>query len=343
MIFFFALIFILTLILILIKLSHKHNLLSNYSGDEHQKYTFSYRTPLIGGTIFFLVLLLFIDLNYLIKFFLFLIYIIGILSDFKLLVSPTKRFILQFLIIILIVHFLNLNVTVTRFAFLDYFLKNIFISLFFTSFCLLVVINGTNFIDGNNANVLGYYFTLSCLLMFLNIAEYPSIELNNILLLIQVIFILLIFNLFNKLYLGDSGAFLLGCFFGLISIKLYLLNANIVSSFFIVLMLWYPAFENLFSILRKLYFFKSPVKADNNHLHQLLYYFLLTKFKYKKLLANNIVGLAINSYNFIILFIGLKYLNNAKFIISLIIFNIFCYVLVYFLMYKFKNLREMIK
>ena len=104
MIFFFALIFILTLILILLKLSHKYNLLFNYSGDEHQKYTFSYRTPLIGGTIFFLFLLIFFDLNHLTKFFLFLIYIIGTLSDFKLLVSPAKRFILQFLIIILIVH-----------------------------------------------------------------------------------------------------------------------------------------------------------------------------------------------------------------------------------------------
>ena len=289
---------------------------------------------------FFLFLLIFIDLNYLIKFFLFFVYVIGTLSDLKLLESPTKRFILQLLIIILIVHFFNLNVTETRFAFLDYFLKNIFISLFFTSFCLLVVINGTNFIDGNNANVLGYYFTISCLLMFLNISEYPSIELNNILLIIQVIFILLIFNLLNKLYLGDSGAFLLGCFFGLISIKLYLLNTQIISSFFIVLILWYPAFENLFSILRKLYFFKSPAKADNNHLHHLLYYFLIIKFKYNKLLANNIVGLAINSYNSIILFIGLKYLNNAQFIISLIFFNIFCYLVVYLLLYKFKNLTK---
>ena len=55
MIFFFALIFILTLILILLKLSHKYNLLSNYSGDLHQKYTFSYRIPLIGGTVFFFI------------------------------------------------------------------------------------------------------------------------------------------------------------------------------------------------------------------------------------------------------------------------------------------------
>ena len=55
------------------------------------------------------------------------------------------------------------------------------------------------------------------------------------------------------MYLGDGGSFLFGSIFSLILIEFYLNNPGTISSFFIVLLLWYPAFENLFSIIRKFY------------------------------------------------------------------------------------------
>ena len=337
MIFFYSVIFLLISYIILAKLSLQYNILLNYSGDNHQKYTSSYRIPLIGGSIFFSFLLIFIDIDYLIKLFLFFIYILGIFSDLKLLESPIKRLLFQFLIIIFFLYTIDLHIELTRFSILDYLLKNFFFSLFFTTFCLLIVVNGTNFIDGNNANVLGYYLIISVILLLLNINGYQSISINNNFLLIKVIFILLVFNLINKIYLGDSGAFVLGAFFGLILIKFYLSNMSIVSSFFIVLTLWYPAFENLFSILRKFYFSKSPAIADSNHLHQLLYFFLLKKLKWNILSTNNSVGLLINTYNFIILFVGFKNLNHTKFLIFIIFLNIFAYILIYLVLFKFKK------
>ena len=51
-----------------------------------------------------------------------------------------------------------LQIYSTKIYFLDLILENIWISFFFTTFCILIAINGTNFIDGLNGLVLGYYF-----------------------------------------------------------------------------------------------------------------------------------------------------------------------------------------
>ena len=57
--------------------------------------------------------------------------------------------------------------------------------------------------------------------------------------------------MFNQFFLGDSGAYFLSFFIGFILIEIY--NANLkISPYFIILLLWYPCFENLFSIIRKL-------------------------------------------------------------------------------------------
>ena len=54
-------------------------------------------------------------------------------------------------------------------------------------------------------------------------------------------------------------------------------NNYFISPYFIALLLWYPAFENLFSIIRKRIVKKDPLKPDNLHFHQLLFNFFETK------------------------------------------------------------------
>ena len=71
---------------------------------------------------------------------------------------------------------------------------------------------------------------------------------------IYILFILYILNFLNKIYLGDNGAYLIGLIFSICLIDFYNDNHTSISPFFIVLLLWYPAFENLFSILRKINF-----------------------------------------------------------------------------------------
>ena len=231
----------------------------------------------------------------------------------------------------------DVHLVSTKILFLDFILKNIAFSFFFTAFCFLILINGTNFIDGTNGNVLIYYFIISILIFILKTNELYTISNKNIFLIIELIFILLIFNYRNKFYLGDSGSFLFGSLFGLILMQLYLENMKNVSSFFIVLVLWYPAFENLFSILRKFYFSKSPIDADNNHLHQLLYFFLIKKIFLNKILVNNSVSLIINFYNFITIFVASTKPHHTQMLVLLILFNIIFYILIYLSLLRFKK------
>ena len=139
-------------------------------------------------------------------------------------------------------------------------------------FCFLVLINGSNFIDGNNGISLGYFLII--FLTILNLIEKNFIFYEEIFIIsfISILIILLIFNLFNQLYLGDSGVYLLSIFSGYVLIDLFLQNKDI-SPYFVVNIFWYPAFEILFSLIRKIKSKYSPLMPDTTHLHQLLFFF----------------------------------------------------------------------
>jgi len=70
-----------------------------------------------------------------------------------------------------------------------------------------------------------------------------------------------------------------------------------VSPYYIVALLWYPAYENLFSIIRKKILKKSPSVPDNKHLHQLIYLYLDKSFNIDKNLSNTLSGILICLYN----------------------------------------------
>ena len=92
--------------------------------------------------------------------------------------------------------------------------------------------------------------------------------------LIAQITILLSFLLFNfpnaKIFLGDSGSYVMGSLVALNSVITNNLNPN-YSSFFFCALLFYLFFEVFFSFLRKVFQKKSPVHPDNMHLHMLIY------------------------------------------------------------------------
>ena len=116
-------------------------------------------TPFSGGIIILFACLFFLPFEFpFLIFFIFSLFIIGLLSDLKKLNSPALRLLLQLLTIVLFLYFQNLNLAETRIMILDSLLRNTYFNLFFTTFCILIIINGTNFMDGANTLVLGYYF-----------------------------------------------------------------------------------------------------------------------------------------------------------------------------------------
>ena len=324
------------LILILNFFFNKNNLLQSLTGDNHQKFVEKKNIPLTGGIVIFLSSLFIINFKLQIFYFIFIsIFIIGLLSDIKFLKSAKKRFLLQILTIFLFVVYYDLNISNTRVFFIDFFLEYKFFSYIFVSFCLLIVVNGSNFIDGLNGLILGYYTIIITVILYLGLAEsFYNLESFLINYLIVLIY-LLIFNYMNKLYLGDSGSYFLGLTSGILLIILYN-NIEKISPFFIVLLLWYPCFENLFSILRKYKFNSSPLKADNKHFHQLLFNYLKKKFNYSNLFTNNLSGILINLFNFIIFFIASKDIFNSRLQISLIFLCILIYGYLYFKLFNFR-------
>ena len=314
----------------------RNKYLLNFSGETHQKFLGTKKTPLSGGIFLILFLsTILIEKNMIIYIFLIFIFVLGLFSDLKILSLPSRRLFYQFILIILFVYFSGVNIISTRIVFVDYALQNYYISIFFTTICLIILVNGTNFIDGLNGLVLTYYLIVIALLYKLNLLTGINFNDFNVLNFSYLLFIMIIFNLFNKFYLGDSGAYLLGLLIGYILIKMHNYNPNI-SPFFVVLLLWYPCFENLFSIIRKFKLGKSPVFPDNRHFHQLLFYSLKKKFKFSNLACNNYSSIIINFYNFFVLFFGSYNIYNTKLLIILILINILFYTIIYLKLSNFK-------
>ena len=75
-----------------------------------------------------------------------------------------------------------------------------------------------------------------------------------------------------------------------------------ISPYFIVNIFWYPAFEILFSLIRKIKSKYSPLMPDASHLHQLLFFYFQKKINLRKSILNSITGVSINIYNGLILY-----------------------------------------
>ena len=334
--FFIFLVFLTILIIFLNYFFKKNFFLVSATGDRHQKFTSSGSIPLSGGIFIFLGLIYSYNDNFLYFFiFSFLILILGFFSDLKLIKSAILRLIIQISLVILFVVITDLKIQDTRIFLLDEFLENMFFNCLFVSFCILILINGSNFIDGLNTLNIGYYLLISLVIYYLKFQGfeiYQDTLCNFILYILSTIFII---NIFNKMFLGDSGSYILGFIFSVILIETYNLNNNL-SPFFIILLLWYPCFETLFSILRKNVIKKSPMSPDINHFHQLIFLFIKKKFKFSLFYSNIISANVINLYNAIIFIISINYFSNSQAQILLILLNLILYTVIYFKIYFYK-------
>ena len=137
------------------------------------------------------------------------------------------------------------------------------------------------------------------------------------------------------MYLGDNGVYVLSVFFGSMLIN-YHQNFPRISPYFFILIVWYPCFENLFSIIRKFKLKRSPIYPDTNHLHQLLFYFLRKKNNFKDLINNNLSSMIILMINFFIFLIAVNNIYSTKLQIFTLFSAIMIYIIVYIFLFNFK-------
>ena len=297
-----------------------------------------FEPPFSGGIFIILLIVIYLDASLIFKFLILTIFFIGFFSDLNLFKSINLRFYLQFILVVLTLYFSDLYIQSIRIEFIDNLLNNYFFKVFLTTFCVLILINGSNFLDGVNTLVIGYY---ALVLYFVSTIDSPNISFINddfINLLIFSLLILLVLNCFNQLLLGDNGSYLVSVFVGIYLIDLT--NNNVlISPYFVMNLLWYPAYETLFSIIRKVSTKKSALSPDNLHLHQLVYLYVKDKIS-NKYQANSLSGVMINIYNLVIFYFASQDYSNTKyqlllFSLSFIIYN-FLYLTLKFNLKKSK-------
>jgi len=311
----------------------KYNFLIDRKILPHKSFTSKADTPVIGGLIIMLYLIIF-NHDFKFVFFCSLIFSLGFFSDLVVLKKPLTKFTLQLIIVLSFLFFYDLKILSTNIFFLDYFLDNKIFSIFFTLFCLLILINGSNFIDGVNTLLCGYYLLVLGAIFYIS-SNNININFNIINLeeFLLILFMIFLFNFFSKLYLGDSGAFLISFIVGYYLIDIA--NNNlIISPIFIVLLLWYPAFENFFSIFRKFFNKSHPSNPDNFHLHQFLFIFLKKRLNLGTNFINSLTGNIINFFNFITFCFGINFFSSSKYLTGLVFVNILIYLSTYYVLAK---------
>ena len=323
--------------LVLVGICKQYNLLVDNKIEKHKKYSSTLKSYSIGGILlifFFSYYLIFISENYSFLLFLISIFSIGLLSDLRKIHSVSTRFFLQIILIAFFIYLLKTQIISTKIVFFDQLLQNNFVNILFVTFCITILINGVNFIDGLNGLAIKYHLIIYLVIM-LYFSEFVF-ETQLINYMVIVLFTLLIFNLSGYLYLGDSGSYLLSLFTGFFLIEFS--NANpAISPYFIIVLLWYPCFELLFSMIRRFLKKKETYKPDTEHLHQLFFKFISKNLKIKNKLAEHIVvSLGINLYNLFTILISVNFIYNSEVLILILFSNIFFYISIFYFL-KRKN------
>ena len=332
--------FLLLLLLhfILNKLCIKINFLidKNYISEHKKKIINDTKIPLAGGFVF-IIFFSFIQIheNHILLFSTFSLYVVGLMSDLNILASPLKRIIVQSLIILLFILITDLSIETLSWSFLDLLLNYKTFNVFFILFCLLILVNGFNFLDGINTLVVSNF--IICLLSIFYLSSKFELTVNFLLLenSLIVLLVIYIYNFWGKSFLGDSGTYAISFLVGIICIKFTHDNYQIISPYFVACLLWYPALENLFSIIRRYLSRKNPSRADSDHLHHFLYsYIKKTKYIKNNLFLNTFTGILINVYLFASSIFSIHNFNNTKILILIISINIIVYLLLYYFLYK---------
>ena len=159
--------------------------------------------------------------------------------------------------------------------FLDFFFESKIFTIFFFCFCLVGLMNGSNFIDGMNGLAAFYFISAICSCLYLcyctGLIDYA---LPLIFLGIGIIGFLVFNYPLGKIFLGDLGAYFISFFIGLWTINFFAINTQI-SSWNAILIFFYPITEVLYSFIRKTYEGKSPFYPDTKHLHRKIFDIIL--------------------------------------------------------------------
>ena len=320
----------------------KNFLLDQQNISPHKKKVLSsLKTPLSGGFIF-IISIIFLNLNLgnVLLYSLFILYLVGIASDIDYISSARIRLFFQTLCILFCIILNDLSLKNLSIELLNQLLEIKIFNIIILTLCLLILINGFNFLDGINTLVVGNF--IICILSLYYVSDSNKLILDFIIIknLLIILTVIYIFNFFGKSFLGDSGTYSMSFLIGILSINFAYDNYLVISPYFIACLLWYPAIENLFTITRRLFFSKEISKPDNLHLHHLLFNRIKKNASSRSnLFINTVTGVFINMYIAIPAVIGTFYFNHTRSLLIIIGSNSLIYLIMYCILYKKNKLR----
>jgi UDP-GlcNAc:undecaprenyl-phosphate/decaprenyl-phosphate GlcNAc-1-phosphate transferase len=255
--------------------------------------------PAIGGTSLIFAIIIFYLLNIILDntnlliysnsiFFFITSYLIGLFDD-KQKLNINHRIILIIINYTLILS-IDPSLVVTKIYINNpnYVIQvdNFLISLIITIFCIFLLYNSINFLDGVNGNLI--LLTIYWIIIFFVKSNLFS---NLALITISSLIICLIYNLRNKIFMGNSGSLLIS---SIIAYLFLLSHGNENKVFFsdeIVVLFLIPGLDMMRLFFLRLKNNKSPFHGDQNHLHHLLlrkyeknrifiYYFFISVIPY---------------------------------------------------------------
>lgn len=196
---------------------------------------------------------------------------IGFLEDLTKKVRAQIRFLFMLFVAVLPFYLIDARLIRSSIEFIDKAISYWPVSLILTIIAIAGFTNAINIIDGLN----GLSGVMSILIMGgIAYIAFKVGDLNLTIISFGVIGAILGFLVFNypggMIFLGDGGAYLIGSIIAIMSLVLVAKNST-VSPWFPALLLIYPVWETVFSIYRrKIRKKKSPLQADNMHLHSLI-------------------------------------------------------------------------
>jgi UDP-GlcNAc:undecaprenyl-phosphate/decaprenyl-phosphate GlcNAc-1-phosphate transferase len=197
---------------------------------------------------------------------------VGLLEDCTKRVGPMARLIATFVSVALAYFLLGAVLTRVDLPWVDMFLTYTAVAFLLTIIAGGGIAHAINIIDGYNG-LAGVVCAL--ILVALAYMAYKVGDAQLSLVAVTMVGGLLGFLLWNypsgAIFLGDGGAYLIGFVIALISILLVQRHEE-VSAWFPLLLVAYPVWETLFSVVRRSFFHKTRAgEPDNRHLHQLVF------------------------------------------------------------------------
>jgi UDP-GlcNAc:undecaprenyl-phosphate GlcNAc-1-phosphate transferase len=198
------------------------------------------------------------------------LFVIGFVDD-KVQLSAKLR--LAFLTIIISINLLanpELNISLIKLSFMSPFSMG-HLSFFWTFLCFLLFINAFNFFDGINLQSAGLIYSISIFFF------YKNIFFNFFVIIFIANTLFLYLNYHSKTFLGNSGSFFLPFLFGALFISSYNNSPSLMADEIVVLII-IPGCDLLRLFFLRIIHKKSPMTADNNHIH----HYLIKKFSHTR-------------------------------------------------------------